>query len=191
MRVAPPRFNRLPDVTAISTAEPKNLEVLIRRIVREEVRKFMAPPSTFAAQDIDTPPPTYGISSINDQGYRRRAEGPSNNQRFSGELKIRGRSASTLGALATLHVIAETDAKLLLMPDSEEKQFISEEQERTITPWTNQEANYPKNDLKTRRHTPAAEDFKPPEELRNPLLAVPASHPVAAVRKTRRRVLWR
>ncbi|UYV79145.1 hypothetical protein LAZ67_17001237 [Cordylochernes scorpioides] len=57
MRVAPPRFNRLPNVTTISTAEPENLEALIRRIVREEVQKFMAPPSTFAAQDIDTPPP--------------------------------------------------------------------------------------------------------------------------------------
>ncbi|UYV72258.1 hypothetical protein LAZ67_9002369 [Cordylochernes scorpioides] len=57
MRVAPPRFNRLPNVTTISTAEPENLEALIRRIVREEVQKFMAPPSTFAAQDIDTPSP--------------------------------------------------------------------------------------------------------------------------------------
>ncbi|UYV61424.1 ACE [Cordylochernes scorpioides] len=101
MRVAPPRFNRLPNVTTISTAEPENLEALIRRIVREEVQKFMAPPSTFAAQDIDTPPPDLRdvirseiqqtlapISAPrrqylpqNDQGYRRRTEGPPNNQR--------------------------------------------------------------------------------------------------------------
>ncbi|UYV84943.1 K02A2.6-like [Cordylochernes scorpioides] len=32
MRVAPPRFNRLPNVTTISTAEPENMEALIRRI---------------------------------------------------------------------------------------------------------------------------------------------------------------
>ncbi|UYV66779.1 hypothetical protein LAZ67_4002838, partial [Cordylochernes scorpioides] len=109
MRVAPPRFNRLPNVTTISTAEPENLEALIRRIVREEVQKFMAPPSTFAAQDIDTSPPDlrYVIRSEiqqtlapisaprqpesfrprrqylpqNDQGYRRRTDGPPNNQR--------------------------------------------------------------------------------------------------------------
>ncbi|UYV79687.1 hypothetical protein LAZ67_18000272, partial [Cordylochernes scorpioides] len=109
MRVAPPRFNRLPNVTTISTAEPENLEALIRRIVREEVQKFMAPPSTFAAQDIDTPSPDLRdvirseiqqtlapISAPrqpesfrprrqylpqNDQGYRRRTEGPPNNQR--------------------------------------------------------------------------------------------------------------
>ncbi|UYV82458.1 hypothetical protein LAZ67_21002272 [Cordylochernes scorpioides] len=109
MRVAPPRFNRLPNVTTISTAEPENLEALIRRIVREEVQKFMAPPSTFAAQDIDTPPPDQRdvirieiqqtlapISaprqpesfrprrqylSQNDKGYRRRTEGQPNNQR--------------------------------------------------------------------------------------------------------------
>ncbi|UYV79118.1 hypothetical protein LAZ67_17001161 [Cordylochernes scorpioides] len=109
MRVAPPRFNRLPNVTTISTAEPENLEALIRRIVREEVQKFMAPPSTFAAQDIDTPPPDLRdvirseiqqklapISASrqpenfrprrqylpqNDQGYRRKTEGPPNNQR--------------------------------------------------------------------------------------------------------------
>ncbi|UYV77695.1 K02A2.6-like, partial [Cordylochernes scorpioides] len=109
MRVAPPRFNRLPNVTTISTAEPDNLEALVRRIVREEVQKFMAPPSTFAAQDIDTPPPDLRdvirseiqqtlapISAPrqpesfrprrqylpqNDQGYRRRTEGPPNNQR--------------------------------------------------------------------------------------------------------------
>ncbi|UYV72384.1 hypothetical protein LAZ67_9002893, partial [Cordylochernes scorpioides] len=109
MRIAPPRFNRLPNVTTISTAEPENLEALIRRIVREEVQKFMAPPSTFAAQDIDTPPPylrdvirseiqqTLAPISAprqpesfrprrqylpqNDQGYRRRTEGPPNNQR--------------------------------------------------------------------------------------------------------------
>ncbi|UYV81700.1 hypothetical protein LAZ67_20002038, partial [Cordylochernes scorpioides] len=109
MRVAPPRFNRLPNVTTISTAEPENLEALIRRIVREEVQKFMAPPSTFAAQDIDTPSPDLRdvirseiqqtlapISAPrqpesfrprrqylpqNDRGYRRRTEGPPNNQR--------------------------------------------------------------------------------------------------------------
>ncbi|UYV66538.1 hypothetical protein LAZ67_4002004, partial [Cordylochernes scorpioides] len=109
MRVAPPRFSRLPNVTTISTAEPENLEALIRRIVREEVQKFMAPPSTFAAQDIDTPPPDLRdvirseiqqtlapISAPrqpesfrprrqylpqNDQVYRRRTEGPPNNQR--------------------------------------------------------------------------------------------------------------
>ncbi|UYV72033.1 hypothetical protein LAZ67_9001598 [Cordylochernes scorpioides] len=57
MRVAPPRFNGLPNVTIISTAEPDNLEALNRRIVREEVRKFMAPSSTFAAQETDTPSP--------------------------------------------------------------------------------------------------------------------------------------
>ncbi|UYV70960.1 hypothetical protein LAZ67_8001258 [Cordylochernes scorpioides] len=109
MHVAPPRFNRLPNVTTISTAEPENLEALIRRIVREEVQKFMAPPSTFTAQDIDTPPPDLRdvirseiqqtlapISATrqpesfrlrrqylpqNDQGYRRRTEGPPNSQR--------------------------------------------------------------------------------------------------------------
>ncbi|UYV70738.1 hypothetical protein LAZ67_8000410, partial [Cordylochernes scorpioides] len=109
MRVAPPRFNRLPNVTTISTAESENLEALIRRIVREEVQKFMAPPFSFAAQDIDTPPPDLRdvirieiqqtlapISAPrqpesfrtrrqyllqNDQGYRRRTEGPPNNQR--------------------------------------------------------------------------------------------------------------
>ncbi|UYV63208.1 K02A2.6-like, partial [Cordylochernes scorpioides] len=109
MRVAPPRFSRLPNVTTISTAEPENLEALIRRIVREEVQKFMAPPSTFAAQDIDTSPP--GLRDVirseiqqtlapisaprqpesfrprrqylpqNDQVYRRRTGGPPNNQR--------------------------------------------------------------------------------------------------------------
>ncbi|UYV74048.1 hypothetical protein LAZ67_11001970 [Cordylochernes scorpioides] len=56
MRVAPLKFSRLPNVTTISTAEPENLEAMIRRIVKKEVQKFMAPPSTFAAQDIDTPP---------------------------------------------------------------------------------------------------------------------------------------
>ncbi|UYV69423.1 hypothetical protein LAZ67_6003537 [Cordylochernes scorpioides] len=109
MRVAPPRFNRLPNVTTISTAEPENLEALIRRRVGKEVQKFMAPPSTFAAQDIDTPPPDLRdvirseiqqtlapISALrqpesfrprrqylpqNDQGYRRITEGPPNNQR--------------------------------------------------------------------------------------------------------------
>ncbi|UYV74252.1 hypothetical protein LAZ67_11002617 [Cordylochernes scorpioides] len=109
MRVVPPRFNRLPNVTTISTAEYEDLEALIRRIVREEAQKFMAPPSTFAAQDIDTPPPDLRdvirseiqqtlapISAPrlpesfrprrqylpqNDQGYRRRTEGPPNNQR--------------------------------------------------------------------------------------------------------------
>ncbi|UYV64136.1 hypothetical protein LAZ67_2006673 [Cordylochernes scorpioides] len=109
MRVAPPRFNRLPNVTTISTAESENLEALVRRIVREEVEKFMAPPSTFAAQDMDTPLPDLQdvirseiqqtlapISAPrqpesfrprrqylpqNDQGYRRRTEGPPNNQR--------------------------------------------------------------------------------------------------------------
>ncbi|UYV81653.1 K02A2.6-like, partial [Cordylochernes scorpioides] len=109
MRVAPPRFSRLPNVTTISTAEPENLEALIRRIVREEVQKFIAPPSTFTAQDIDTPPPDLRdvirseiqqtlapISAPrqpesfrprrqylpqNDQVYRRRTEGPPNNQR--------------------------------------------------------------------------------------------------------------
>ncbi|UYV61933.1 hypothetical protein LAZ67_1007099 [Cordylochernes scorpioides] len=57
MRVAPSRFNRLPNVTTISTAGPENLESLIRRIVREEVQKFLATPSIFAAQDIDTSSP--------------------------------------------------------------------------------------------------------------------------------------
>ncbi|UYV72318.1 hypothetical protein LAZ67_9002614 [Cordylochernes scorpioides] len=197
MRVAPPRFNRLPNVTTISTAEPENLEALIRRIVREEVQKFMAPPSTFAAQDIDTPSPDLRdvirseiqqtlapISAPRQpESFRpRRQYLPQNDQ---------DRSASTVGALATLHVIAETDVKLLRMPDLEEKQSISEDQERKITPWANQEANYPKEDLETRRHIPTAEDSKLPEEPHNPLLAVPAAHPVAAVRKTRWRALWR
>ncbi|UYV82809.1 hypothetical protein LAZ67_22000949 [Cordylochernes scorpioides] len=196
MRVAPPRFNRLPNVTTISTAEPENLEALIRRIVREEVQKFMAPPSKFAAQDIDTLPPDLRdvirseiqqtlapISAPrqpesfrprrqylpqNDQGYRRRTEGSPNNQRTQWQ----------------------TEAKLLRMPDLEEKQSISEDQERKITPWANQEANYPKEDLETRRHIPTAEDSKPPEEPHNPLLAVPAAHQVAAVRKTRWCALW-
>ncbi|UYV71173.1 hypothetical protein LAZ67_8002033, partial [Cordylochernes scorpioides] len=92
---------------------------------------------------------------------------------LSGVLKMTDRSASTLGALATLHVIAETDAKLLRMPDLEEKQSNSEDQERKITQWANQEANYPKEDLETRRHIPTAEDSKPPEEPHNRLLAVP------------------
>ncbi|UYV85027.1 ATP2C1, partial [Cordylochernes scorpioides] len=56
MRVALPRFNRLPNVTTILTTEPENLKPLIKIIVREEVRKFMVPP-TFAAQYIDTPSP--------------------------------------------------------------------------------------------------------------------------------------
>ncbi|UYV74170.1 hypothetical protein LAZ67_11002307 [Cordylochernes scorpioides] len=209
MRVAPPRFNRLPNVTTISSAEPENLEALIIRMVREEVQKFMAPPSTFAAQDIDTPPPDLRdvirseiqqtlapISAPrqpesfrprrqylpqNDQGYRRRTEGPPKNKGLSGVLKMTDRSTSTVGALATLHVIAETDAKLLRMADLEEKQSISKDQEQKITPWANQEANYPKEDLETRRHIPTAVDSKLPEEPHNRLLAVPAAHPVAAM----------
>ncbi|UYV77154.1 hypothetical protein LAZ67_14003459 [Cordylochernes scorpioides] len=110
---------------------------------------------------------------------------------LSGVLKMTDRSALTVGALATLHVFAETDVKLLRMPDLEDKQSISEDQERKITPRANQETNYPKEDLETRRHTPTAEDSKPPEEPHNPLLAFSAAHPVAAVRKTRRRVFWR
>ncbi|UYV80814.1 hypothetical protein LAZ67_19001858 [Cordylochernes scorpioides] len=218
MRVAPPRFNRLPNVTTISTAESKNLEALIRRIVREEVQKFMAPPSIFAAQDIDTSPPDLRdvirskvqqtlapiSASRQNESFRPRRqylpgtikvtdEEPKGHQitkGLSGLLKMTDRSASTVGALATLHVIAETD-KLLRMPDLEEKQSISEDQERKLTPWASEEANYPKEDLETRRHTPTAEDFKPPEELHNLQIAVPAAHPVAAVKKTRRRVLWR
>ncbi|UYV63068.1 K02A2.6-like, partial [Cordylochernes scorpioides] len=152
MRVAQPRFNRLPNVTTISTAEPENLETLIR-IVREEVQKFIAPLSTFVAQDIDTPPPTYGMSSvvkssrhwllslplvsprasalgvnISPRTIKVTDEEPKDHKIIKGlssVLEMTDRSASTVGALATLHVIAETDAKLLGMPDLEEKQSIS------------------------------------------------------------------
>ncbi|UYV63102.1 hypothetical protein LAZ67_2003149 [Cordylochernes scorpioides] len=150
MHVVPPRFSRLPNVTTISTAEPENLEAPIRKIVREEVQKFMAPPSIFAVQDIDTPPPTYGMSTVV-KTIKVTDEGPKGYQitrGLSGVLKMTDQSAST-------------------------------------------EANYPKEDLETRRHIPTAEDSKPPAEPHNPLLAVPAARPVAAVRKTRRRDLWR
>ncbi|UYV84702.1 hypothetical protein LAZ67_X003138 [Cordylochernes scorpioides] len=55
MRAAPSRFNRLPNVTTISTAEPENLEALIRRIdidtppldlrdvIRSEIQQTLAP----------------------------------------------------------------------------------------------------------------------------------------------------
>ncbi|UYV80741.1 hypothetical protein LAZ67_19001574 [Cordylochernes scorpioides] len=84
---------------------------------------------------------------------------------LSGVLKMTDRSASTVGALATLHVIEETDAKLLRMPDFSISS-ISEDQERKITPW----ANYPKEELETRRHTPPR---KIPSSQKN--LTIPCS----------------
>ncbi|UYV84699.1 hypothetical protein LAZ67_X003135 [Cordylochernes scorpioides] len=153
----------------------------LRDVIGCEVQQTLAPISA----------PRRRYLPYNDQGYRQRTDEPSNTKGLNGALKMTDRYASTVSALATLHVISETDVKLLRIPDLEKKQSISEDQERKFTPWANQEANYPKGDLETRRHIPTAEDSKPSEEPHNPLIAVPAARPVAAERKTRRRVLWR
>ncbi|UYV73003.1 hypothetical protein LAZ67_10001459 [Cordylochernes scorpioides] len=173
------RFNRLPNVTTISTAEPENLEALIRRIEREEVQKFMAPPSTFAAQYIDTPPPDLRdvirseiqqtlapISAPHDRPICFHCWRPGHVARYCRDRRQ-----------------AFADAR----NGRETVDFGN--QERKITPWANQETNYPKEDLETRRHIPTAEDSKPPEEPHNPLLAVPAAHPVAASHRCHYR-LW-
>ncbi|UYV76666.1 hypothetical protein LAZ67_14001640 [Cordylochernes scorpioides] len=159
MRVAPPRFNRLPNVTTISTAEPENLESLIRRIVREEVQKFMAPFSTFAAQDIDTPPPDLrDVIRSEIQQTLAPISAPRQPESFRPRRQYVPQNDQ------------ETDAKLLRMPDLEEKQSISEDQERKITPWANQEANYPKEDLETRRHIPPRKIPSPQKNLTIPCL---------------------
>ncbi|UYV69420.1 hypothetical protein LAZ67_6003530 [Cordylochernes scorpioides] len=98
----------------ISTLHPRLRDVIVVKSSRHWLLSLPLVSPRASALGGNTSPRTIKVTDEEPKGHQK-IKG------LSGVLKMTDRSASTAGALATLHVIAETDAKLSWMPDLEEK----------------------------------------------------------------------